>query len=135
MKHTTPQHACVSAASLQAKACEAASTIQAATTTRAAAEDAAQAAEQQLKEAAEQEATLKESGPAAKAAEAARKLADARGEAAEKQKHHDVAMHDASLLKAPVQHAKEHATEYVFPFLPGDRIGVDNQLSAEHQTT
>lgn len=95
----------------QAKACEAASTVQAAATERAAAEDAAHDAEQQLQDAAAQERSLHDHDQAA--AEAARKLADARGEAAEKQKQRDVALHDASMLKAPVQHATKHAQEYV----------------------
>lgn len=107
-----PAHSQAHHTSLQAKACEAASTIQIAAAKRTAAEQAALEAEQQLQEAAAQEAHIKEDKAQA-AAEAARKLADARGEAAEKQQQHDVALHDASLLKAPVQHATQHATECV----------------------
>ncbi len=79
----------------------------------AAALEAKRRAEQELQDAAKQAQHLEKQGPLGEAEEAARRLADVRGEVFEAEKARDVLLHDAKQLEEPAKNASKQAREYV----------------------
>lgn len=82
---------------------------------QAAALEAKRHAEQQLQDAAmqKQQLEVEKQGPVGEVEQAARRLADLRGEVHEGEATREVLLHDAKQLQAPAEHAIQQASEYV----------------------